>query len=142
MAVLLGRNSRILKNNVVVAKMTSMSLTIGEETIDVTSFGDQWMKYAIGMSSWTASISGFYIKDSTEQNALRAANINRTEITDLKFAIEYSDSTAQAYYECDTVTDAEAACIIDSMTVTSDNNSVVAFDMSVTGSGPIRYLTL
>ncbi len=134
MAVILGRNSRIKKNSVTIAKMTSMSITIGDETIDITSFGDNWAKFAIGMRNWTASISGFYVKDNTEQNALRTANIGGTSITDLTF---YIDSTS--FYDIDTVSDTESACVIDTFTVTSDNNAVVAFDMTVTGTGVLAY---
>ena len=134
MAVILGRDSRIKKNNVVVSKMSSFSLSVNDEEIDITSFGDVWAKNAIGMRNWQASVSGFYIKDNTEQNAIRAANINGTQLTDIEF---YLDATS--YYDIDVVTDNEAACTVTSFTITSDNNSVVAFDAEFSGSGPIRY---
>ena len=138
MAVLLGRNSRIKKgpplSSVVVAKMTNFTLSINDEEIDITSFGDLWSKNAIGMRNWSASVSGFYIKDNTEQNAIRAANINGTQLTDIEF---WLDSTS--YYSIDLDTDAEAAATVTSFTVTSDNNSVCAFDCEFSGSGPIKF---
>ena len=134
MSVILGRNSRIKKNSVTVAKMSSFSLSVNDEEIDITSFGDVWAKNAIGMRNWSASVSGFYIKDNTEQMAIRAANINGTQLTDIQFFLD-----ATSYYSIDTITDTEAACTVTSFTITSDNNSVVAFDAEFSGSGPIRY---
>jgi hypothetical protein len=44
------------------------------------------------------------------------------------------------YYYIDTVEDVDASCFVDSLTITSDNNSVVSFDATITGNGPIaRY---
>ena len=132
--VILGRLSRIKLSGVTVAKMNSMSVTIGNETIDITSFGDEWAKFARGMRSWTASISGFYNKLDASQKTLLEAAEDGTELNTIEF---YLDSTA--HYDIDVITDPEAACIIDSLTITSDNNSVVSFDMAITGSGPIKY---
>ena len=134
MAVLLGRNSRIKLNSVTIAKMTSMSVTIGNETIDITSFGDVFATFAIGMRNWSASISGFYDKDDASQNTLRSANENAEVNQDIEFWI---DSTS--YYDITVVDGTYDGAIIDSFTITSDNNSVVAFEMSITGSGQLTY---
>jgi len=136
MSVKLGRLARIKLGTDVIAKMTSMSVSFGTETIDITSFGDAWAKFAVGMKSWSASIAGFYDKSDTYQQTLLEAAEDAEELTDIRF---YIDSTA--YYKVDVITDTEASCIINSLTVNADNNSVVSFDMSITGSGPIAYAT-
>jgi len=132
MAEILGRNSRIKLGTEDIAKMRTLSVSIGNETIDITSFGDEWAKFARGMQSWTASISGMMDLDDTEALAFMTAAENGTELTTLRF---YMDATN--YYYIDVVADADASCIIDSLTITSDNNSVVEFDASITGNGPI-----
>ena len=129
MAEILGRNSRIKLGTNDIAKMRTLSVTIGNETIDITSFGDEWAKFARGMQSWTAAIGGMMDLDDTYALQFLTAG---TELTTLRF---YMDSTN--YYYIDTVEDADASCIIDSISITSDNNSVVAFDATITGNGPI-----
>jgi len=132
MAEILGRNSRIKLGTNTIAKMRTLSVTIGNETIDITSFGDTWAKFARGMQSWTASISGMMdLEDAYAIQFLEAAE-NGTELPTLRF---YMDSTN--YYYIDTVTDPDASCFVDSVTITSDNNSVVSFDGTITGNGPI-----
>ena len=132
MAEILGRNSRIKLGVNDIAKMRTLSVTIGNETIDITSFGDGWAKFARGMQSWTASISGMMDLDDAYAIQFLEAAENGTELATLRF---YMDSTS--YYYIDLVEDPDASCIIDSLTITSDNNSVVEFDASVTGNGPI-----
>lgn len=131
----LGRDARIKLDTVTVARMTSMDVTIANGTIDITAFGDNWMKYCLGMQSWTATIAGQMDLDDVSQTALHDAAEAGTLITDLRF---YTDATT--YFTVDIIADSEAGCFIDSYNITADNNSVVAFTMSVTGSGPLaRY---
>ena len=132
MAEILGRNSRIKLGINTIAKMRTLSVTIGNETIDITSFGDTWAKFARGMQSWTASISGMMDLDDTYAKEFLEAAEDGTELTNLRF---YMDSSN--YYYIDTVTDTDASALVDSLTITSDNNSVVAFDATITGNGPI-----
>ena len=131
--VKLGRESRIKLDSTVIARMTSFDFTIENETLDITSFGDSWNKFCKGMSSWTASIGGHLDLDDASQSTLVAAAENGTLINNLRF---YIDTTN--YFAVDLVEDSEAGLYIDSYNVTSDNNSVVSFTMSVTGSGPFK----
>jgi len=132
MGEILGRNSRIKLGTNTIAKMRTLSVTIGNETIDITSFGDTWAKFARGMQSWTAAISGMMDLDDAYAVQFLEAAENGTELATLRF---YMDSTS--YYYIDTVTDPDASCFVDSVTITSDNNSVVSFDATITGNGPI-----
>lgn len=132
MGEILGRNSRIKLGTNNIAKMRTLSVTIGNETIDITSFGDEWAKFARGMQSWTASISGMMDLDDAYAIQFLEAAENGTELTNLRF---YMDSTN--YYYIDVVSDVDASCFVDSVNITSDNNSVVSFDATITGNGPI-----
>jgi len=84
------------------------------------------------MQSWTAAISGMMDLDDAYAVQFLEAAENGTELATLRF---YMDSTS--YYYIDTVTDPDASCFVDSVTITSDNNSVVSFDATITGNGPI-----
>jgi len=134
--VKLGRESRIKLDGVVVARMTSFDITISNDTLDITSFGDEWTKFCRGMQSWTGSVSGHLDLDNTEQAAFVAAAENGTLVDGLSFWV---DSTT--YFASDLVTDPEAGLYIDSYNVTSDNNSIVSFTMSLTGNGPFKRFT-
>jgi predicted secreted protein len=133
MSVILGRNSRIKLGTTTIAKMTTFELAINNEMIDITSFGDEWAKFARGMQSWTASVSGHIDLDDASQSTLVDAAEDGTILTNLRF---YIDSTT--YFAVNLVEDADAGCFVNSYTPTSDNNSTVKFTMAVTGSGPLQ----
>jgi predicted secreted protein len=137
MSVKLGRNSRIKLGTTTIARMTSFELSINNEMIDITSFGDGWAKFARGMQSWTASVDGHLDLDDASQSTLIDAAEDGTILQNLRF---YIDGTT--YFTVDIIEDSEAGCFVESWTPTSDNNSTVTFTMSVTGSGPLkRYPT-
>jgi len=132
MATKLGRNARIAIDNTIVARMTSMSVSYGRVVIDITSFGDVLAKFKSGMGSWKASFAGHLDVDDANQQLLVQSAEEGTELQTLEFWI---DSTS--YYTMDIDEDPEAAAFIDTYEWTTDNNSVVSFTMSVTGSGPL-----
>lgn len=133
MAVKLGRNSRIKLGTTVIARMRSFEININNEMIDITSFGDEWAKFARGMQSWTASVEGHLDLDDASQLTLVTAAEDGTILQNLRF---YIDSTT--YFAVDLVEDSEAGCFVDTYTPTSDNNNTVQFTMAVTGSGPLK----
>ena len=126
----LGRNARIKLDTTTIARMTSMDVTINNETIDITSFGDESMKFCRGMQSWTATITGHLDLDDASQSTLVDAAEQGTLVNNLRFYID-----ATNYFAADIVADPEAGLYIDSYNFTADNNSVVSFSMSVTGNG-------
>jgi len=134
--VKLGRNARIKLDGTVVARMTSMDITINNDTIDITSFGDEWMKFCRGMQSWTGTVNGYLDLDNAQQSTLVTAAEAGTLVSTLSFWV---DSTT--YFSSDLVEDSEAGMYIDSYNFTADNNSVVSFSMSLTGSGPLTRTT-
>ena len=58
-------------NNVV--DVSSWSLELGADTLDVTALGDDWKKFIAGLKEWSASAEGFYSvhTDATGQKALQ-----------------------------------------------------------------------
>ena len=129
----LGRNARIKLDTTVIARMTAMNVTISNGTIDITSFGDTWNKFCLGMQAWTATIDGHLDLDDVSQSTLVDAAEDGTLVSNLRF---YIDSTN--YFASDIITDDEAGMYIDTYNFTGDNNSVVSFTMSVTGNGPLK----
>lgn len=136
MAVKLGRNARIKLDNTTIARMTSFEITHNSQTIDITSFGDRFSKFASGMLSWTGTITGHMDLDDASQSTLDTAARAGNTIANMRFYID-----ATTWFQCDTATDAEANLIIDSYSFNTDNNSVVSFTMSVTGSGGLSRET-
>lgn len=133
----LGRLARIKLDTTTIARMTSFDITINNETIDITSFGDNWAKFCRGMQSWTASVGGHLDLDDASQSTLVDAAEDGTLVDNIRF---YTDSTA--YFASDVITDTESGIYIDSFNVTADNNSVVSFTMSIIGSGPFKRYPL
>lgn len=133
MSVSLGRQGTLKKNGVTVAKITAPNLSCSAGTIDLTSLGDLWNKFATGMGSYTLSFNMLMVSDDATQNAIWSAFENRTELTDLAL---YVDSTG--YFTCDTDSDAEASMVVTGYNITFDNNSAVQVAVTLQGNGPIR----
>ena len=132
MATKLGRNARLRIDGTTVARMTSMSISYGREVIDITSFGDVLAKFRSGMGNWKGSFAGHLDVDDANQQLLVQSAEEGTELQNVEWWMD-----ATSYYTMDIAEDPEAACFIDTYEWTTDNNSVVSFTMSVTGSGPL-----
>lgn len=135
MALLPGKDASIKLGSVIVARMINFNITINNETIDAIYFDSDWSKAVAGIQGWSATISGFMdLTDTTGQVLLKTAAEDHTLIDDIRFYVN-----ADNYYSPDLVEDSEAGCYIESFTITADNGSLVAFDMSIKGNGPILY---
>jgi len=134
MALLAGKNATIKIGSNVVANMVSYSFVINNETIDAPVFDSDWVKSIGGIQSWSCSISGFLDLDSTANISFRTAAESHTMLTDLGL---YVDATH--FYSPDTSTDAEAGCWIEGLTIGADNNSIVSFEATIKGNGPVVY---
>jgi hypothetical protein len=49
---------------VTVANLTQWSINIEQDTADVTSLGDSWKSFVVGVKGATASVSGFFADDA------------------------------------------------------------------------------
>ena len=133
MAVSLGRQGTLKKNEVTVSKITAPSLSCSAGTIDLTSLGDLWDKFATGMGSYTLSFNMLMVSDDVTQNAIWSAFENRTELTDISL---YVDSTS--YFTCDIDADSEASMVVTGYNVTFDNKSAVQVAVTLQGNGPLK----
>lgn len=131
MAHMMGKNSRIALGSTTIARMRSFSLAINGEVVDISELGTLWAKNDEGVKSWTANCEGMIDLDSTSNVTIIEAAENSNSLTNLRF---YLDTTN--YYEIDQ-TDSDAFAKVTSFTINSDNNSVVSFSCTFTGSGKI-----
>ncbi len=97
MAVKVGRDCKVTlgSNKIVGLGMWSMD-GISADTIESTEFGEYWKKFEFGLNDGgNVTFSGNYDPaDVTGQMALQAANLNKSDITNMRL---YVDQTS--YYE-------------------------------------------
>lgn len=112
-------------NNVV--DVSSWSLELGADTLDVTALGDDWKKFIAGLKEWSASAEGFYSvhTDATGQKALQDAYLNSTEVS-LKLYVN-----ATNYYAGD--------AYISGLSVEDPVDDTVSISFEFQGTGPLTY---
>lgn len=130
MAYLAGKNGSVTIGADVVGQVKSWNLTIGNETIEVRSFDQDYVEAIDGMQGLTGTISGYIDLDSTGAVQLQTAADAHTLISDLYFYID-----ATNYYAPNLVADANAGVFIETYNISTDTAGVVEFDMSVKFSG-------
>ena len=66
-----------------VVDISSWSMELGVDALDVTALGDDWKKFLAGLKEWSASAEGFYSvhTDTLGQKALQDAYLNSTEVS-------------------------------------------------------------
>ena len=133
MAVKLSKNGKVTLGAQEISEMASWTLTINDEIVEANKFSTDWKRVAGSvMSSWTASIEGWYDPADTEQLSLQSDALSGGLITDLRL---YEDATN--YWTPDTVTDSDAGCYITSYGVTVDRAGVNSVSITFEGTGPI-----
>ncbi len=78
-----GKGGKLGLGAAVVVDISSWSLELGTDTLDVTAFGDDWKKFIAGIKEWSASAEGFFSvhTDATGQKALQDAFLAGTEVS-------------------------------------------------------------
>ena len=78
-----GKGGKLGLGAAVVVDISSWSLELGTDTLDVTAFGDDWKKFIAGLKEWSASAEGFFSvhTDATGQKALQDAFLASTEVS-------------------------------------------------------------
>jgi hypothetical protein len=97
MAVKVGRDCKVTLGSHKIVGLGTWSMDgISADTIESTEFGEYWKKFEFGLNDGgNVTFSGFYDPaDSTGQIALQAANLNKSDITNIRL---YVDQTS--YYE-------------------------------------------
>jgi predicted secreted protein len=110
-----------------VVDVSSWSLELGTDTLDVTALGDSWKKFIAGLKEWSASAEGFYSvhTDTNGQKALQDAYLNSTEVS-LRLYVN-----AVNYYS--------GSAYISGLTVEDPVDDTVSVSFEFQGTGALAY---
>lgn len=144
--VKVGRDCKATLGANIVLGMGTWSMDgITSDQMESSEFGIKWKTYKFGMNDGgTVSMSGLFDPaDVTGQNILRACNLNKSDITNLRL---YVDNTS--YYEpCQTTSyfgpgalstgyDTIKSCVnVTSYNVKADKSGLLSTDFSMKVSG-------
>ena len=144
--VKVGRDCKVTLGTYTVLGLGTWSMDgITADQMESTEFGVKWKTYKFGMNDGgTISFSGLCDPaDVTGQNVLRACNLNKSDITNMRL---YIDNTS--YYEpCQTTSyfgpgalstgyDTIKSCVnVTSYNIKADKSSLVSVDFSCKVSG-------
>jgi len=136
MAVILGKDVTISKNDVTIAKVRSGSFTGNANTIDLNALGDEWESVAVGLRGGELTAEVLTIGNNTEQNALFEAWRDGTKLTNMKVHLD-STSVIQA----DTVEDSDAGVYITSWSANFAIGDALSQSITMKFTGAIDKLT-
>jgi predicted secreted protein len=122
-----GKSGKLGLGANTVVDVSSWSLELGADTLDVTALGDDWKKFIAGLKEWSASAEGFYSvhTDATGQKALQDAYLNSTEVS-LKLFVN-----ATNYYS--------GSAYISGMSVEDPVDDTVSISFEFQGTGALSY---
>ena len=122
-----GKSGKLGLGANTVVDVSSWSLELGADTLDVTALGDDWKKFIAGLKEWSASAEGFYSvhTDATGQKALQDAYLNSTEVS-LKLFVN-----ATNYYS--------GSSYISGMSVEDTVDDTVSISFEFQGTGALEY---
>jgi len=132
-----GKNCKVSIGSSKILGMGNWTMSgVTTDQIEDSEFEDEWKQFKLGLKDGgTATFNGQYDKtDSTGQDALRTANENDTELTDLRF---YVDATS---YWVPTTTNPASYCKIISWDISSDKNGLVQASFTAKISGKLELL--
>lgn len=128
-----GKDMKVALGSDKVLGMGTWNLSgITSDQLEITEFGDDWKKFMFGLKDGgQISFNGLYDPDDVSgQDALRAANLNETDVTTLRL---YIDNTS--YFEpCQTTGYWSPSDTTGNPTVLSYVN-ITAYDISGDKSG-------
>jgi hypothetical protein len=109
---------------------------VQSDQIEDSEFEDEWKQFKLGMKDGgTVSFAGQYDKaDSTGQDALRTANENDTELTDLRFYVN------DASYWVPTTTSPVSHIKIMSWEISADKNGLAQCSFTGKVSGKLHLV--
>lgn len=106
------------------------------DLLESTEFGDDWKTFKVGLKDGgDISFNGFYDKlDVSGQNALRTANENNTQVTNVRF---YVDNTS---YYSPTTTNPLSYCYVTAYDVGADKAGLLTTSFTLKLSGKLQLL--
>jgi hypothetical protein len=132
MAIKEGKNCKVsLGANKVLGIGTWNMGGVATDQLDASQFGDQWKQFLLGQKDGgTITFAGLYDSaDTTGQDALRDANANDTQITDIRF---YVDATS---YWIPSTTNPLSFVKVTSFEISAAQNGLVQVSFSCKVSG-------
>jgi len=132
-----GKNCKVSLGSSKILGMGNWTMSgVTTDQIEDSEFEDEWKQFKLGLKDGgTATFNGQYDKtDSTGQDALRTANENDTELTDLRF---YVDATS---YWVPTTTNPASYVKIISWDISADKNGLVQCSFTAKVSGKLELL--
>lgn len=94
---LIGYGGSIKWANGVAAELGEWSLDISVDMQDVTSFGNLWKRYLVGLREWTGSCSGRFDGSDAAQKAMLTALLAGTSAT-VSFQVDETHSFSGTAY--------------------------------------------
>ena len=122
-----GKSGKLGMGANTVVDVSSWSMDLGADTLDVTALGDDWKKFIAGLKEWSASAEGFYSvhTDTAGQKALQDAYLGSTEVS-LKLYVN-----ATNYYS--------GSAYISGLSVEDPVDDTVSISFEFQGTGPLTY---
>jgi len=114
----------------VVAELNSISLSMGGDMIDVTTFDSScWKEFVVGLKGATISASGFYdTTDTAGQVALRVAFLAGTQVDAVNY---YVDGSTNGF---------TASVFVSSFNIAADPSGAVTLDFELQITGAVSLL--
>lgn len=137
MAIKEGKNCKVsLGTNKVLGIGTWNMGGVATDQLDASQFGDQWKQFLLGQKDGgTITFAGLYDSaDVTGQDALRDANANDTQITDIRF---YVDATS---YWTPSTTNPTSFVKVTSFEISAAQNGLVQVSFSCKVSGKMNRI--
>jgi len=122
-----GKSGKLGLDASTVVDVSSWSLELGADTLEVTALGDDWKRFIAGLKEWSASAEGFYSvhSDATGQKSLQDAYLGSTEVS-LKLYV-----SATNYYS--------GNAYISGLSVEDPVDDTVSISFEFQGTGPLTY---
>ncbi len=122
-----GKSGKLGLGTSTVVDVSSWSLELGADTLDVTALGGDWKMFIAGLKEWSASAEGFYSvhTDTTGQKALQDAYLNSTTVS-LKLYVNTTN-----YYS--------GSAYISGLSVEDPVDDTVSISFEFQGTGILAY---
>lgn len=126
MALAPGKKVVIKSGTTVIGALNNCSLKISSDAVDITQFGDDWVRNGQVLKSWSASISGFLDNQGNQLTTLLNALTGSSPLS-ISISYTFEDNTTITYTGNAVVTDF-------SLDASVDNYVELSVDLTGTGA--------
>lgn len=132
MALAPGKRVVIKSGNTVIGALNNCSVKISSDAVDITCFGDDWIKNGQVLKSWSASVSGFFDNSANQLSTFLNALLNSTSLS-VTFEYSYEGSTQK--------TTATGNAIVTDFTLDATVDNYVEISIDLSGTGALQVST-